>query len=811
MALLSEERLGLTLLHLALSAVRTAPDRLGTDAERTETTAEVVANTLEVILWALGRATNLHESVPVKRAARGFMRRLLGAQTLQAAGRSLAVVGGEGPGGAAPSDTAGVADVGAASASEPPSGNGEQPAAHGQRSPPLHAGRCAGGPGDGQPADLAAASIAGFVIRTTAEMADLSQSAWSASSMKPDRQLAVDLARTLADSAALQHACRVLLLLAPRAPASLRSKVLRPAAAGVGMAFSFMLRLGGICSSHDPAAAPLLRGATSDRCVQTAALAVGLAELCAADGGPAYGMPPGLLRGLAALFGGEGTGGGAGGVLSLTEMLLRRGNREHVPAAITRALLGGTTFDPSAFLAPLLAHGEPRQAAALVATIGKVLTRADPRVVTVAAWDPRKDTQQCVVNAACDLLTWGLRWWEETAAAADDAADADADAAAAAAGASSTPRLQRRLARVLSCAACAWIPPLSRLVSSAVQALAPGAKEGSGGSSPPPDRKASAAGAFTLLGAVLPWLPLLARARELRTAAAAGGAASRGGSDSGDVRLGGKAGGGEGGDGGSGSGDDGDLDGDGDGGWRELNEACAPALRSLCYSLCLAAAAAPGGAPVGALRGLVAACGLVESSPHEPWDTEADGAPLQASWPPGALGAVAKELRAAGALDSAATAERLAASLARRHPGAAAVAAESPAGPAAYVPVGEAGGGEQSGGEAHAGHSGEEHEDEEEEEERHAGRRAAQGGTLPVALESLARLLLPPSESRRTMRSCGNPACTVLVGDSEAERPPLKACAGCGTVGYCCRDCQVAHWRAGHKEACTRAAGRPCV
>ncbi|KXZ44348.1 hypothetical protein GPECTOR_69g441 [Gonium pectorale] len=550
---------------------------------------------------------------------------------------------------------------------------------------------------------------------------------------RPDRQLAAELAGALTDSAALQHACRVLLLLAPRAPALASSYVLRRAATSVGMALADAHHLADVCADQDPASATLLYGVTSDRCVQTAVLAMGLAELCTADGGPAYGIPPELLRDLTALFGSGGSGGGggsgkggrrpppgrraslsialrvmrlavasaeaeteteggpaargagsgrlddpasepppslaaalAGGVLPLTEMLLRRAVWEHVPAAITRGLLGGGTFAANAFLAPLLAYGEPRQAAALVATVGKVLALTDPRVVTAAAWEPQEDTQQCIVDAACDLLSWGLRWWEETAA--NDAA------AAAAAGPSAALPLQQRLARVLSCAACTWLSVLLRLASSTVQALAPAAKECSCGSSPPPDSETSAAGAFTLLGAVLPWLPLLARTQELRTATTGSGAANRRGAGNGDVGSGGNTGGGGGGNGGSSSGGDGGrCDGNRDGGWRELIETCAPALRSLGCSLRLAAAAPPGGVPVGALRGLVEACRLVESWPHEPWATDADGTPLLASWPPGALGAVAEQLRAADSLDPAATAERLEGSLTRRRPGTAAV------------------------------------------------------------------------------------------------------------------------------------------
>jgi hypothetical protein len=32
--------------------------------------------------------------------------------------------------------------------------------------------------------------------------------------------------------------------------------------------------------------------------------------------------------------------------------------------------------------------------------------------------------------------------------------------------------------------------------------------------------------------------------------------------------------------------------------------------------------------------------------------------------------------------------------------------------------------------------------------------------------------------------------------------PKLKQCSRCKAVAYCSRDCQVAHWKAGHKEAC---------
>ncbi|GLC37288.1 hypothetical protein PLESTB_001139900 [Pleodorina starrii] len=70
----------------------------------------------------------------------------------------------------------------------------------------------------------------------------------------------------------------------------------------------------------------------------------------------------------------------------------------------------------------------------------------------------------------------------------------------------------------------------------------------------------------------------------------------------------------------------------------------------------------------------------------------------------------------------------------------------------------------------------------------------------------LLRALTPPEEARRRvlllpLPACANPACTRLEGDSEAA-VALRACGGCGAVSYCCKECQTAHWRAGHKVAC---------
>ncbi|GLC41683.1 hypothetical protein PLESTB_000689100 [Pleodorina starrii] len=72
--------------------------------------------------------------------------------------------------------------------------------------------------------------------------------------------------------------------------------------------------------------------------------------------------------------------------------------------------------------------------------------------------------------------------------------------------------------------------------------------------------------------------------------------------------------------------------------------------------------------------------------------------------------------------------------------------------------------------------------------------------------EAVAAQMAFPGELFGFVRTCANPSCVNLEGDSEAKLP-LAACGGCGAVGYCCRGCQVAHWRAGHKAECKGMRG----
>ena len=51
---------------------------------------------------------------------------------------------------------------------------------------------------------------------------------------------------------------------------------------------------------------------------------------------------------------------------------------------------------------------------------------------------------------------------------------------------------------------------------------------------------------------------------------------------------------------------------------------------------------------------------------------------------------------------------------------------------------------------------------------------------------------------------CGN----CLEPEGSAKVSKLSACARCGLVLYCSRDCQRAHWKANHKQRCVAKADR---
>jgi hypothetical protein len=44
--------------------------------------------------------------------------------------------------------------------------------------------------------------------------------------------------------------------------------------------------------------------------------------------------------------------------------------------------------------------------------------------------------------------------------------------------------------------------------------------------------------------------------------------------------------------------------------------------------------------------------------------------------------------------------------------------------------------------------------------------------------------------------------CCAACGTHETTRRPLKTCTRCHTARYCNSDCQMNHWKEGHKREC---------
>ncbi|EJD37139.1 hypothetical protein AURDEDRAFT_173773 [Auricularia subglabra TFB-10046 SS5] len=51
-------------------------------------------------------------------------------------------------------------------------------------------------------------------------------------------------------------------------------------------------------------------------------------------------------------------------------------------------------------------------------------------------------------------------------------------------------------------------------------------------------------------------------------------------------------------------------------------------------------------------------------------------------------------------------------------------------------------------------------------------------------------------------RRCAGAGCTRTMFDLEEEGKPLSTCGKCKLFCYCCRECQRADWRTGHKQLC---------
>ncbi|GLC57188.1 hypothetical protein PLESTB_001196700 [Pleodorina starrii] len=83
---------------------------------------------------------------------------------------------------------------------------------------------------------------------------------------------------------------------------------------------------------------------------------------------------------------------------------------------------------------------------------------------------------------------------------------------------------------------------------------------------------------------------------------------------------------------------------------------------------------------------------------------------------------------------------------------------------------------------------------------------SAVDSAVDACMAAVAAVLPPPDEVRRRMAAhcCANNACCNLAGPSELSLPRHRCGGACGGSPwwYCSRECQVAHWRAGHAAEC---------
>ncbi|PNH05228.1 hypothetical protein TSOC_008525 [Tetrabaena socialis] len=155
-------------------------------------------------------------------------------------------------------------------------------------------------------AAAAAGSLTAQQLGLAARYAELLCSAISAlrafsSKSGPDQPPLVCLGRQLAeallDSSVVEHLARlVLLLLQQRAPTCGMDTTRRMARSTFGACTNIFTLHVAFKGNGDEAVSAALRQVLSGRCVRHAVLVHGVAALCAADGGPAYGLPDGVRQ-----------------------------------------------------------------------------------------------------------------------------------------------------------------------------------------------------------------------------------------------------------------------------------------------------------------------------------------------------------------------------------------------------------------------------------------------------------------------------------------------------------------------------------
>ena len=84
-----------------------------------------------------------------------------------------------------------------------------------------------------------------------------------------------------------------------------------------------------------------------------------------------------------------------------------------------------------------------------------------------------------------------------------------------------------------------------------------------------------------------------------------------------------------------------------------------------------------------------------------------------------------------------------------------------------------------------------------------AGRVAALVEAYHQQPEQRAAAALELAQAVAT-RSCANLRCPNVAGQGrEAEGRPNQRCSACRAVRYCCRECNVVDWKAGHRRMCS--------